>query len=122
VHEPTTQAAQWDEGVINTTPVGTCSTSNGSVPPQFCKGTSAGAGGYVHVRCPNDCLANFLAPLFAMTLPGWAFKRCCGGRRSVFNDNYRYARRILQAAFKFCFVADGSKIVENVKLALIFGA
>jgi len=70
VHEPTTQAIQWGEG-INSTSYSGCSSNPGSVPSQTCGGQSGGLPTPTsNVTCPQDWANYFLTPFFT-ALTSW---------------------------------------------------
>lgn len=65
VHEPTTQATHWGEGIALTG----CSTGPGSMTTLTCNGTS-GSPGVTNNTCPLDWLSNFIGMFFS-ALGGW---------------------------------------------------
>jgi hypothetical protein len=66
VHEPTTQATHWGEGIALTG----CSTGSGSMTTLTCNGTS-GSPGVTNNTCPPDWLSNFIG-MFFTALHGWS--------------------------------------------------
>jgi len=74
VHEPTTQASQWNEFTnSNSTSATDCSQSaSGSTNGQYCSGAPGPTISKSHRTCPQDWLDNFLTPFFNTDLPGWS--------------------------------------------------
>lgn len=73
VHEPTTQASQWNEFTDNpsNTADNCLHSGSGPVSSQYCSGQSSGTVTKLNRTCPQDWLDNFLTPFFNTDLPSW---------------------------------------------------
>ncbi len=74
VHEPTTQAAQWNEFTDNPSNTADSCVFGGSgfSATQYCSGQSSGSTAKNNRTCPQDWLDNFLTPFFNTNLPSWS--------------------------------------------------
>jgi hypothetical protein len=71
VHEPTTQAAGWGEGILASRGC-QASTSEPNANTPACSGQPNGSTPVINNTCPADWVKNFLTPFFTMELPMWS--------------------------------------------------